>query len=93
MVAQAGIGMDGENMRFYIANERETLRDIAGRANVSLEEIISLDPRVTNSDANLFGRQVKLPLWSVSAENRKQPASSAPLTDFRNEWIRSREAY
>ncbi|CAM4167140.1 GMC oxidoreductase [Paenibacillus alkaliterrae] len=66
-------------MRIYIAKYGETLRNIAQRQNVALEELVPLNPQVASPDANLSGRQIKLPPPSASAGNR--------ITDFKNEWI------
>ncbi|WP_227522061.1 GMC oxidoreductase [Bacillus solitudinis] len=75
-------------MRIYIADDGETLKDIACKQNLTLEQLISLNPQVPNPSSNISGRQVKLPPVPISgSDNRKQGTSSHTETDFKNEWI------
>lgn len=70
-----------------MANDGETLRSIARRYKVTQEELISLNPLAGGLDANLSGRQVKLPPLPIQSENQKPDTSGPRQANTRNEWI------
>lgn len=74
-------------MRFYVANVGETLKEIATSQNITLEELISLNPHVTNLNKNISGCVVKLPPFPVSKADYRIQAPPFQKTIYRNEWI------
>jgi hypothetical protein len=74
-------------MRLYIANDGETLKYIACLQNVSLEELIPLNPHVANPNINISGCAVKLPPFPISETDDREQLTSFSQTEFQNEWI------
>ncbi|MGM0874774.1 MAG: GMC oxidoreductase [Bacillota bacterium] len=75
-------------MRIYIADDGETLKDIACIQNFKIEELISLNPHVSSPYGNIAGRHVNLPPFPQSRMNGWEQVTSDPLkTNFKNEWI------
>lgn len=75
------------SMRYCIAKNGETLKDIAVQKEVTLEELISLNPHLASLGVNISNRLIKLPPLSERAENRQPAEFAPPPTDFRREWI------
>ncbi len=74
-------------MRYYLANDGETLKHIASSQHVPLEKLISLNPHVANPDTNISGCAVQLPSLSMSDSDNREQFTSCPQMEIANEWI------
>ncbi|WP_100408037.1 ThuA domain-containing protein [Bacillus solitudinis] len=63
-------------MRLYIADDGETLKDIADRQNITLEKLTSLNSHVSNPNENIFGCQVNLPPLPIHQIEQRHNTSS-----------------
>ncbi|MEK5057646.1 GMC oxidoreductase [Paenibacillus sp. FSL H7-0326] len=66
-------------MRIYIAHEKDTLWTIAQKTSCALEALAALNPAITDSNADLAGRQVRLPSSASSVKRNISLPICPPL--------------
>lgn len=79
-------------LKLWIAGDGDTLRKIADKANVRIEDLIALNPYISAPDLNISGRPVKLPssTGSITKQISPFPHSCPPPTipsDYLTQWI------
>lgn len=82
-------------MKIWIPSKNETLRTIAGRNDVSVEELLALNPDIAYPDAEIAGRAVYLPDGTGMAARSEAsyamtgglPTCKVAPTKLLNHWI------
>lgn len=70
-------------MKIWISGNKETLRSIAGKNHISIEDLLSLNPHVGHPDQALAGQPVKLPFPLPAGgeiEPRADSAGALPMS-------------
>ncbi|WP_245947551.1 GMC oxidoreductase [Bacillus taeanensis] len=66
-------------MRIYIAHNEDTLRTIAQKFTISVDDLLACNPTIEHPDLNVAGRQVRFPSSSL-----QQAIPSCDVTDILN---------
>jgi choline dehydrogenase-like flavoprotein len=77
-------------MRFYIANSTDNLRTIALKYGIGVQELICLNPHISDPLSNIAGQQIKLPSQEGLADtNAPLPPCTLQLInpEAREQWI------
>ena len=75
-------------MKVWVAHEKDTLRTIADKNHLQLEELIALNPCIESPDQNIAGKPVYLPSLSDFIKRRVAAIPTCTVsTDYINNWI------
>jgi choline dehydrogenase-like flavoprotein len=75
-------------VRIYVADVNETLRIVADKCNVTLEELIQLNPEIEHPDVLLDGFPIKLPNEIVGNEDILDiPFCPLAVYEYADDWI------
>ena len=82
-------------MKIWVSNKHETLRVIAIKNRLSVEELVLLNPHIENPDLDITGKTVYLPSANETnneIQSRADSISSIPTcpiapTETLNNWI------
>ena len=75
-------------MKVWVAHENDTLRTIADKNHLQLEELIALNPSIESPDQNIAGKPVYLPSLSDFTKSRVAEIPTCTVsTDYINNWI------
>ncbi|MGM0884590.1 MAG: GMC oxidoreductase [Bacillota bacterium] len=75
-------------MKVWVAHEKDTLRTIADKNQLNLEELITLNPCIEGPDQNIAGKPVYLPsLIDFTMEHAAAIPTCTVSTDYINNWI------
>ncbi|CAM4173927.1 GMC oxidoreductase [Paenibacillus alkaliterrae] len=76
-------------MRIFTALNGDTLRIIAKKFRVELEQLMFLNPHISGTDLNIGGNKVKVPFWAVQNRNLTGIPSCTPQVPgkLQNEFI------
>ena len=75
-------------MKVWVAHEKDTLRTIADKNHLQLEELIALNPCIESPDQNIAGKPVYLPSLSDFIKSRVAAIPTCTVsTDYINNWI------
>ena len=75
-------------MKVWVAHEKDTLRTIADKNHLQLEELITLNPCIESPDQNIAGKPVYLPsLSDFTMSDVDEIPTCTVSTDYINNWI------
>jgi choline dehydrogenase-like flavoprotein len=75
-------------MKFYMAHDTDTLRVIARKHNLDLNNLILINPHIMNPDSNIAGQPVNLSNSGMSEEVKKNiPVLPFPIIQANITWL------
>jgi choline dehydrogenase-like flavoprotein len=80
----------GARLRKYVADQGDTLREIARRRLIELDRLVSINPHIAGPDVNIRGQIVNLPSDEFSSSDMRVVAPfcpALPQSQFIRTWI------